>query len=371
MKIYQCIRAYDPYIPAFENKFKIKDKNYTFHELRDLLIQDGFASTYILKPAFDKDNDFFFTFWNYKALQFKWAEENGLKTTDLDEIRIAQIEEFKPDVYYNFSTYYDNKKLEEILKRKNLISVCWDSTIGSYFPPLHENYTLRATLFEPFTKYWNQHGYKSILLPPAFPDSWSNLDQSKKDIDILFYGQTNDHFFSGRNAIIDELIKWNKRKGYNLKLHLQVPKQRKPLINIRGFNRFAHWLPAATKEIRKNALPPIYGQDLYVTISQSKIVVNAFGNFNVHYKENMRNYESTGCGAFLISEDGIYPEHFLPNKDFYTYKTINELFAKIEQVLLLPDKGFEIAKQSREKLMKIYSKNVQWKSFVEAINDLK
>jgi hypothetical protein len=370
MKVYQCIRAYDPYIPAFEKKYRTEDNNYTFNELRNLLIKDGFAGTYILKPAFDNDKDFFFTFWNYKTLQFKWAEENGLKTRNLDEIRIAQVEEFKPDVYYNFSTYYDNEILRKILKKKDLISVCWDATIGSYFPPVHENYKLRATLFEPFTKYWNQHGYKSILLPPAFPDSWNNLDQSKKDIDILFYGQVNEHFFSERNTIIDNLIKWNNRKGYNFKLHLQLPNQKKPLINIRGFNRYAHWIPVATKAIRENSLPPIYGQELYETISRSKIVVNAFGNFNVHYKENMRNYESTGCGAFLISEDGIYPDHFLPNKDFFTYRTTKELFEKIDQVLSMPDQGAEIAKKTRDKLRKLYSKEEQWKSFVGAVTSL-
>ncbi|MBK6285953.1 MAG: hypothetical protein IPF54_27650 [Draconibacterium sp.] len=83
-----------------------------------------------------------------------------------------------------------------------MISVCWDATIGSFFPPVHENYKLRATLFEPFVKYWNQHGFKSFLLPPAFPDSWNNLDSSKKEIDILFYGQVNEHFFSERNGLL-------------------------------------------------------------------------------------------------------------------------------------------------------------------------
>ncbi|MBK6285954.1 MAG: hypothetical protein IPF54_27655 [Draconibacterium sp.] len=102
MRVYQCIRAYDPYFPAFESKYRIKENNFTFNEIRNLLIKDGFASTYILEPAFRNEKDFFFTFWNYETLQFKWAEENGLKTKNLDEIRIAQIEEFKPDVIIIF-----------------------------------------------------------------------------------------------------------------------------------------------------------------------------------------------------------------------------------------------------------------------------
>jgi hypothetical protein len=154
VKVYQCIRAYDLYIPAFEQKYAIKENNYSFNEIRDLLIKDGFAATYLLKPAFDRnEKNFFFTLWNYKTLQFKWAEENGLKTTNLDEIRLAQVEDFKPDVYYNFSPYYDNKITENILCKKDLVKVCWDAVIVQN-PPFHEKYNLRLTLFEPYVKLW-------------------------------------------------------------------------------------------------------------------------------------------------------------------------------------------------------------------------
>lgn len=367
MKVYQCIRAYDPYIPAFESKYKIRENNYSFNELRDLLIQDGFASLYILKPAFDKDNDFFFTLWNYETLQFKWAEENGLKTKNLDEIRIAQIESFKPDVYYNFSTYYDNKYLQSALNQKDLFKVCWDATIGSYYPPVHENYNLRATLFEPYFKYWNQHGYNSILLSPAIPDTWKNLPEVKKDIDILFYGQINEYFFSERNHILENLLKWNKQKNYNLRIHLQLPRHKRPLINIGRLRNFARWLPPASRELLSNALSPIYGQELYETINRSKIVINTFGNFNGIFKENMRNYETTGCGALLVSEDGVYPDHFIPNKDFYAYRSNSELFKILDQVLSQPDLSTEIATKTKMKIQTVYSKQEQWYKFEKAV----
>ena len=371
MKVYQCIRAYDPYIPAFENKYRVNENNYSFSELRNLLIKDGFAATYILKPALEgNEKDFFFTLWNYKTLQFKWAEENGLKTRNLDEIRLAQVEEFKPDVYYNFSPYYDNLVLEKILDKKGMISVCWNAMAGSGFPLFHEKYNLRITLFEPFIKFWKQHGYKSFLLPPAFPDAWNNLNQTQKDIDILFYGQYNESFFTKRNMIVNELLAWSILKGLSFKLHLQFPKLKKPFINIRGFRNYTRWIPVAPKEIMNNALPPIYGGQLYETIARSSIVVNAFGNYNGMFKDNMRNYESIGCGAFLISEDGIYPEHFVPDNDFYTYRTTSDLFYKIEQVLSLPDKGFELTQKTRDKLKIIYSKEVQWNNFMNAINSV-
>ena len=140
------------------------------------------------------DKDFFFTFWNYETLQLKWAVENGLKTRNLDEIRIAQIEEFKPDVYYNFSTYYDNEKLRSILKRKDLISVCWDATIGTYFPPLHENYHIRATLFEPFFKKKMAPNRKHVIQPFFVPTSvLSKMQKSYTSILLYIYSSNKKY----------------------------------------------------------------------------------------------------------------------------------------------------------------------------------
>lgn len=372
MKIYQCLRAYDLYIPFFEEKYQIHENNFSFTELRNLLINDGFASTYILKPGLEgNEKDFFYTLWNYKTLQYKWAEENGLKTKNLEEIKLAQIEEFKPDVYYNFSPKHDTIEHDKILNKKNLVKVCWDATILKNYPPFHEKYDLRVSLFEPYITFWKQHGYKSELIPPAFPVEWDNLIKNRKDIDILFYGQYNSNFFSSRNEVLRELMSWSKNKGYSFKLHMQFPDIKRPLLNIRGLKKFTRWLPAAPQKIMNNALPPIYGQQLYNTISRSKIVVNAFTDNNGMFKDNMRNYESIGCGAVLISEDGIYPENYIPNKDFFTYRNTTELFEKIEYVIENYDDIFETqASKAREKLKNKYSKDKQWEAFNKAINTL-
>ncbi len=368
MKVYQCIHKYPPHIPVFEKMHGIDDSStLTFEELRKLLIEDGYASTYILMPALEnKTNEVFYTIWNYERLQMLWAKENGLKTNKLDEIKLAQIEAFKPDVFYDHSPHFDEEFVKRIHNRKELIKVCWDGII-THNPSYHENYDIRFTLFEPYVKLWNQHGFNASLLPPAFSHSWEHLNQNKKDIDILFYGQYEESFFSERNKILQELVRWSKQKAFNFKLHLQGTHKKKPLINIRGIRRFTRWLLVAPKIITDNAFPPIYGQQLYETISRSKIVVNAFTNYNGLFKDNMRNYETIGCGSLLIGEDGIYPEHFISNKDFYTYRSSIELFERIEQVLSMKDQGLEMAQKTRNKLKTIYSKENQWINFQKII----
>lgn len=367
MKVYQCFHKYAPYISYFEDKYRPKENGYSFDKWRTLLIKDGFASCNVLKPAFEgKTEEIFYTIWDYEALQQQWALENGLKTNNLDEIKLAQIEKFNPDVFYNISPYYDGNFIQKIRHKKNLVKICWDSVITSK-PAFHEDYDLRFSLFEPFVKFWNQHGFPSFLFPPAFEDSWDNLGFNDKSIDILFYGQFQEYFFSERNSTLIELAKWAEKRGYKFNFHLQFSRLKKPLINKRILRDWTRWLPVAPPIISKNSLPPIYGRLLYETIAKSRIVVNGFGNFNGLFKENMRNYEATGCGSFLISEDGIYPEGFVPGADFLTYRTNEELFEKIDYVLSLPDKGLQWTLKTREKLKSIYSKEKQWQNFLQAV----
>lgn len=368
MKVFQCFHKYEQYIPYFEERYKPIENCLSFNEWRNLLIKDGYLSSYILQPAIqERVEEVFCTVWNYEALQLKWASENGIKTKNLDEIKLAQLEEFKPEVFYNFSPYYDKGFINKIIDKKDLIKVCWDSIIMTY-PSLHKGYDVRLSLFEPYVKYWNQKGLKAVLLPPAFPESWNNLNQKEKDIDILFYGQYGDFFFSERNKMLKNLLKWTKDKGFNFKLHLYGANKKRPLINKRGFRKITNVVPVAPKIITKNGFGPIFGHQLYETIARSKIVVNSFTNYNGLFKDNMRNYETIGCGAFLIGEDGIYPEHFLPNLDFYTYRTTSELFEKIESILNLPDQGLIWSERTRLKLKNLYSKERQWENFTNAIS---
>jgi spore maturation protein CgeB len=122
--------------------------------------------------------------------------------------------------------------------------------------------------------------------------------------------------------------------------------------------------------LRKNALPPIYGESLYDSIGNAKIVVNIFTNHNGLYKDNMRTYETIGCGALMIAQDGVFPKAFEPDVDFLTFRNSDELYEKIDYVLSLPDQGRSMALKARDKLMRTCSKEVQWNEFKQLINSI-
>lgn len=371
MKVFQCIHKYPPHISAFEKKYNIKKSDLSFNEIRHLLIQDGYASTYILKPALEGNTDkVFFTLWDYDRLQYKWAEENNLTTKNLDEIKLAQIEAFQPDVFYNHSPRNDNNFVQNLNGFKKLKKVCWDAIITEY-PWMHEDYDARVTLFEPYVNYWKSKGLNASRLPPAYVPTWEKYHSDIRDIDVLFYGQYTEKFFSNRNQIILELLKWQSTNDYTVKVHLQGANKKYPLFNIKGLRRFTKWINKAPKPIKKFAFGPIYGEELYKAIGRSKIVVNAFGNFNGLFKDNMRIYETLGMGALMIGEDGVYPNFIEPEKNFLTYRNADECITKIENALKEKNESNKKAKRAHQNLKMNCSKEMQWNCFCDIVKNLK
>ena len=110
MRIYQTIHKYPHHIALFEKQNNITDEtDISFAEIQKLILEDGYASSYILLPAIEgKTDQVFFTLWDYERLQHLWAKEHGLNSKDLSVIKHAQLEWYKPDIFYNHSAFCDN-----------------------------------------------------------------------------------------------------------------------------------------------------------------------------------------------------------------------------------------------------------------------
>ena len=53
---------------------------------------------------------------------------------------------------------------------------------------------------------------------------------------------------------------------------------------------------------------------------------------------------------------GIYPKHFIQDEDFYTYRSTEEPFEKIDKVLSMPDQGLEMAQKTKENLKLLFER---------------
>lgn len=369
MKVFQCIHKYSPHIPLFEKRHGITDQSdFSFKELQRLVIDDGYASAYILKPALEhKSEEVFFTIWDYERLQHLWAKENALQSTDLSEIKLAQIKAFKPDVFYNMSPNVDNSFIENlVIERFKCKFICWNSFIEKK-PRTYPFYDVHLTLHKPFLNYWNKLNLKGFELQPSIPADWE-FKNPNRPIDVLFYGQYNEWIFLKRNKLIERLIDYKNINKHKVRIHLQYKIRQKAWFKLYRFEKIKLTFP--NKLVVENSLPPLYGDELYKTIGMSKIVINAYGDNNQFFKSNLRVFEAIGHGAFLISERGHYPEGLEPDVDFYIYDGFEELVEKVEIVLENWEKHKEIAQRTAEKVRKYFSKETQWTKFLEVVKKI-
>ena len=366
MKIFQTIHKYPPHIPEFEKKNGITDAtNITFEELRKLIVEDGYASCYILQPALEhKTDEVFYTIWDYERLQYLWAKENGVASRDLSEIKLAQLEKFKPDVFYNLSPFRDHNLIELIkIRGIKCKTICWNSLIVDR-PMTFPLYDVHLTLHEPYLDYWKKLGLKSFELQPAIPDFW-DFENQNRAVDVLFYGQYFESMFSQRNRLIEKLVSYKNETSFKMDIHLQYKIKKHVQVKFLKYKKTVINYPP--QSIVNATLKPLYGSELYDKIANSKIVVNAYGDFNNEFKSNMRVFESIGHGAFLISEKGNYPKGLTPDVDFYTYENFEELTEKIDYVLSNWEAHSKLALKTARKVRSFFSKEKQWQRFQEIV----
>lgn len=353
MKIYQSIHKYPPHIPAFELRHGITDDTtISFSELQQLIISDGYASVYRLQPPANNINDeVFFTIWNYDRLQRLWAKEQGL-TDDctMNEIRVAQVKWFKPDVIYDFSGRY---RPDFIAKLKEdgvkAIYALWNGVIEqNEVPAPIPGYDVYVSLHRPYIDYWNSIGAKSFELQPSIPTEWcENSESSVRDIDILMYGQSNKEFFKGRDEIIKKILELKSK--YNVSIKLQMDDESECFF----------------REQTSLIESPVYGNELYSSIKNSKIVINKCTDNNLSYKSNMRVFETIGNGALLLTEKGDYPEGLESGKDFLSYSSTEKLLDLIDTILDDWQRWSVFAESAKDRLVSNFSKEKQWDIFTE------
>lgn len=371
MKIFQCIHKYSPHIPLFETKYGVTDDT-DFETLRRLIIEDGYASSYVLLPALKRKSDVFFTIWDYDRLQLRWAAENGLRTSDLDEIKLAQILAYQPDVFYNMSAVYDRGFVDRLgALRPKMKCVYWNAIIERE-PRKIDNYDGQISLHRPFVQYWQERGLAATELQPGIPDNWYSASGTNRPIDVLFYGQYAKGLHDSRNIVVDSLLNHREKTSRDIRCHVQYAVRRVVLRvpKVRWLRLRSPFISFPSQLVRRKALGPLYGRDLYGAIAASKIVVNGYGNFNHDYKSNMRLFEAIGLGSFLISEEGNYPDGFEPGVDFYTYRNANQMVEQIERVLCDWPAHAEIARRTQIKISEMYSKERQWSDFQKFVSAL-
>ncbi|ARN76522.1 hypothetical protein BST97_00060 [Nonlabens spongiae] len=372
MKVLQAIHSYKPYLPYFEDKYKVNQEEITFDELKSLLLKDRFYASHLLDPVLNDTESGFYTMWDYPLFQEKWAESKGWKETDAKKILFAQIEEFQPDVFYNFSpARFESSEINAGVPDQ-VLKICWSAAPG-ILNEVFSLYKTRLTNLPSDIQPLAEAGFRSDLFQPAHDPMMDQIKkQTKKEIDVFFYGQYAPAHFKVRNKIIDRLIDYKLQSKFKIELALLYTsryKDRYLLSRPYRLRKLFHSrkLIHPSSKVVENSASQVYGLDLYKKIASSRIVFNAAVDFSGNYKVNMRNFESLGLGAHLISDDGIYPEHFEKEKHFSVYKSFDHFVEIAEYMLKNESKSREIAAAGNNMITKKYSKEKQWLQFQKIV----
>ena len=358
MKLFQTAGFGKKYIEYF-NMVNPLSKNSSFGLRRQALLRDRYEATHILKPVYEDSRNCFFTVADDVSLQLSWAREKGLTSTNLENILLAQIEEFQPDVLY---------QLDPILLPSSFVRRlpgCVKKVIAWRAAPLGgadlSAYDLIVSNFETLNAQWRSKGLRTAWFSPSWdPEMAAYATNIDRPVDVFFtgsYARTTGH--DDRLAMLDAVT--GLTDSYSIDLRLMYKKwgrlADKPIIR---------WIPvpiSLPKSLRGCTGKPVYGREMYEIISRSKILLNPATNIAGNIRGNMRCWEALGCGSCMLGSAGHYPEGFIAGVNFESFTDTDDLIQKISNLLVDEERRKTIATNGAEMLARVWSKDRQWNDF--------
>ncbi|CEG13821.1 conserved hypothetical protein [groundwater metagenome] len=373
MKILIVDTYYEGFLKTFykENEEKIETLNYS--ELRQLLFNQFFGtsdfySKNLKKIGVEAEEVIF----NDSVLQSKWIEEQKInlklgepfylksfgkigKKIDrifnfgyLYKILSYQIESYQPDILYIISPTYFSPFFLGKLKKKIKFLI---AQIAAPLPPLwfFRPYDLVISSQPHYVKFFRDNKIKSEYLKLAF------------EHDVLNYVKKNDSQYP--ITFIGSFTKFHEK---NLPIFEEVSKNFKDKFLIRGYIT----QNIKTENIKRCYRGESFGLDMYNVLYNSKITLNRHGEVSIsqQYANNMRLFEATGMGAFLITD---YKENlndlFRIGKEIETYTDTKELIKKIQYYLDNEDERKKIAEAGQRRTLTDHTYEKRMKELIKII----
>jgi spore maturation protein CgeB len=126
------------------------------------------------------------------------------------------------------------------------------------------------------------------------------------------------------------------------------PSRGKLLGQLGKFN-LAVWGPYwRISRVKATIHKPVRGPDLAKVFSASKIIINAHHPDHLNFMTNMRVFETTGCGAFLLTDRSRGLErHFEIGKEVVCYDSVAEFVELVEYFLMHDEERMQVAKRGQ------------------------
>lgn len=331
----------------------------SFEEQTNALIHDGFSAVHMLPPYLSQYGyDAQLVVPNNVYAQERWLVEHGIHMKKNQErfydIVRRQIETFKPHVLYICDPVtFASDFIRSLAWRPDLV-VAWraadipgqtdwtefDIILSSLAGIRKAALSLGARAAEEFF--------------PGFPARISQaLQHAQPEYDLVFTGQWTLTQHLPRNRYLEAIAKAASRPGRTFTCGFYLSGQ----------------LDMVTPEVFQFQRGPRFGIPMYQALRSGKIAFDARGTLDFkgsHQRKsqdlagretaNMRIFEATGSGAFLLTEhfDNLQ-RYFEPGKEIETFRDKKELIEKIDYYLSHPEKCRRIAWRGQQRCLKNYS----------------
>jgi spore maturation protein CgeB len=329
------------------------------HHLQiETLINSGFGVGHSLAPSMKALGwDARIIIANAIPAQISWAKEHniaGSETLTAHELLRIQIEEFRPDILYITSPITFDARFVNSVSHKAKVVIGWRAAeipVGTDFSCFdlvlssHENSRLEAL----------KHGAKSVMhFLPGVPDNLgAMLANTTPEFDVVFTGQCSP-VHTRRIAMLQAVSKallTDPDADYSIGFY--IPEQPALPVGLCMHNQGARW-----------------GAAMFRALRSGKIVINAQIDICPTEAGNMRLFEATGVGSFLLTD--YHPnivQYFQPGVELETYSDEVQLVSKIKTYLKDEKSRFKIADAGRKRCLRENSMSIRAKQFEKLVLD--
>lgn len=318
------------------------------------MLDDGFGATHLVGPYMEKHgyrNRLIIA--NCMQAQRQWLKSVGKNHGDFSsplDILALQINTMRPEVVYFTDPVQVHDGFIDSLEHRPECIVGWRA---AHVPDAirWKRYDVMLSSLRGMHVVAREKGaHCADYYLPGFPDHVvPRLDAAaEKDVDITFVGHYVTSIHSRRNELLETVASVARKTGASCQLYLSGELDKVP------------------KVLRPFVLPPVFGMDMYRSLSRSRVVFDARGDIwlrdaragklrDIARNEtaNMRIVEAVGCGSLLFTEerDNIR-DFFEPGREIVTYSEERDLAEKLEYFIHHPREGEEIAARGRERCLK-------------------
>jgi spore maturation protein CgeB len=230
-----------------------------------------------------------------------------------ENILLAQIENFKPDLVLNQDTFHIDATLMRCIKGIGKPILIGQVGIAPSRGEDWAVYNLMISQLSATVNYFRRLGVRAEVNHLAFdPAILGALPAAPAmDIDLSFVGTVSaDH--RQRIALLEAVA-----ERYDLKLFGNPPRT----------------LPASSP-LHRCFQHEVWGADMYQALRRSRITLNSHIDMAGREAGNVRLFEATGVGAFLLTDfkDNLHTL-FDPHREIAVWYSIDDCMAKIAQYL--------------------------------------